>query len=484
MSRGPLLPGDPERIGAYQLEARLGQGGQGAVFLGRDRAGRPVAVKVLHPEFLEDPSARRRFGLELAAVRRVARFCVAQVVDADTDGDRPYIVSEFVDGVSLQQLVSGSGPRHGAELDRLAIGTATALTAIHEAGVVHCDFKPSNVLIAADGPRVIDFGIARALDTSGAASQVIGTPSYMAPEQFELAAAHPPVDVFAWGATMAFAVNRASPFAAESGPATMYRVMQSPPNLGGLDGPLRELVQECLAKNPADRPTSRDLLLALVGAREVRPSPAMTTPGGDPDGDLPTRQILGLGAARADAHAGPVPDAETELSPDPVTGRPRSTKELPDGRRRRRVLVGAGALVLVAAAVAATLTLWPRDSAATAPPAAPPAAAPAETFTSIPEVFAGTWSGHGALPGEGTEVNPSVLLTTGSRHAEIGAGESACASGSLDFRSATTTELQMDLRSGDGCPDGTLFFDLTGDGKISMHLGPEQGTTYYATLTR
>src|SRR4051794_40520569 len=267
MPRGPLLPGDPDRIAGYRLEGGLGHGGQGAVFLGRDPAGRTVAVKLLPPELLGDTAARRRFGQELAAVRRVARFCTAQVLDADTDGERPYIVSEFVDGPSLQEVVAGAGPRRGAELERLAIGTATALTAIHEAGVVHCDFKPSNVLIAADGPRVIDFGIARALDAAGTGSQVIGTPSYMAPEQFTGGGVRSPADVFAWGATMAFAVNGASPFAAESGPATMYRVLHVQPDLGRLDGTLRGLVQACLAKDPARRPTSRELLLALVGAR-------------------------------------------------------------------------------------------------------------------------------------------------------------------------------------------------------------------------
>src|SRR3954471_12657902 len=277
MPRGPLLPGDPDRIAGYRLEGRLGHGGQGAVFLGRDPAGRTVAVKLLPPELPGDPAARRRFVRELAAARRVARFCTAQVLDADTDGDRPYIVSEFVDGPSLQEVVAGAGPRRDAELERLAIGTATALTAIHEGGLGHCAFKPSNVLIAADGPRVIDFGISRALDAGGTGSQVIGTPSYMAPEQFTGGAVRAPVDVFAWGATMAFAVNAASPFAAESGPATMYRVLQVHPDLGGLDGRLRVLVERCLAKDPAERPAARELLLALVGVGDLPAAVPPTT---------------------------------------------------------------------------------------------------------------------------------------------------------------------------------------------------------------
>jgi hypothetical protein len=488
MARGPLLPGDPDRIAGYRLESRIGQGGQGAVYLGREQGGRTVAVKLLHPEWLGDAAARRRFVQELAAVRRVARFCTAQVLDADTDGELPYIVSEFVDGPSLQEVVTGAGPRRGAELDRLAIGTATALTAIHEAGVVHCDFKPSNVLIAADGPRVIDFGIARALDASGTASQVIGTPAYMAPEQFTRSDARPPVDVFAWGATMAFAVNSASPFAAESGPATMYRVLQVDPDLGRLEEPLRGLVERCLAKDPAARPPARELLLAMVGARDVPPSaptgPAAGPPAGPPTGppagqpigtatapaprieDGETRRILGLGAERAEPPAGPA-DAETV-----VAGRRGRTRELPEpARRRRGVLIGAIAagVLVVAAVVVALVVLRPGA---------------AQQYDTIPAAFAGTWSGSGRLPAEGTTVNPHVELGAGTRHAEIGAGESACASGTLELRSATDTELQMDFSSGDGCPSGLMTFDLTSADRLEMHLGAATGTSYYATLSR
>jgi hypothetical protein len=466
MPRGPLLPGDPDRVAGYRLEGRLGQGGQGAVFLGRDPAGPAVAVKLLHPELLEDTAARRRFVLELAAVRRVARFCVAQVLDADTDGDRPYIVSELVEGPSLQEVVTGSGARRGAELDRLAVATATALAAIHEAGVVHCDFKPSNVLLAADGPRVIDFGIARALDASGTTSQVIGTPAYMAPEQFTGSGVRSPADVFAWGATMAFAVNGASPFAAESGPATMYRVLHVQPDLGRLDGTLRGLVQACLAKDPAQRPTSRELLLALVGARDV-PTAAVTGGVGG-DGDR-TQRILAAGAERAAPPTGGHPGgAETELVSD--GGRGRTTRELPDRARRRRLVLGAvaAALVVVAAVVLAFVLRPPT---------------PPRQYDAIPPPFAGAWSGTGRLPGEGTDVTPHVELADGATRAEIGAGESACASGSLQLRSATDTELQMDFRSADGCPSGTMTFDLAG-GRIEMHLGAQSGTSYYATLSR
>src|ERR671914_1529531 len=188
----PLLPGDPERLGAYELTGRLGEGGQGMVFLGTAPAddpgdggpGVPVAVKLLHARLSTDAKARSRFAAEVAVAQRVAPFCTAPILDADVEGDTPYIVSEYIDGPSLQDVVSRQGPRTGTALHRLAVGTITALTAIHQAGVVHRDLKPSNVLLAADGPRVIDFGIARALDATGTlSSTAIGTPAYMAPEQ-------------------------------------------------------------------------------------------------------------------------------------------------------------------------------------------------------------------------------------------------------------------------------------------------------------
>src|SRR3954462_13940955 len=235
----PLRANDPEQLGSYRLTGRLGEGGQGVVYLGEGPDGETVAVKLLHAQFSGDAKARARFAGELSSAKRVAPFCTAQILDADVEGDTPYLVSEYIEGPSLRQVVDAEGPRTGGVLQRLAIGTATALAAIHEAGIVHRDFKPSNVLLAADGPRVIDFGIARALDASGTTSQVIGTPAYMAPEQFTGSGVRSPADVFAWGATMAFAVNGASPFAAESGPATMYRVLHVQPDLGRLDGTLR-----------------------------------------------------------------------------------------------------------------------------------------------------------------------------------------------------------------------------------------------------
>src|SRR4051794_805563 len=166
----PLRANDPERVGAYLLTGRLGEGGQGVVYLGEGPDGEQAAVKLLHAGFSGDARMRARFAGELASAKRVAPFCTARILDADVEGDAPYLVSEFIDGPSLRGVVDAEGPRSGDALQRLAIGTVTALTAIHEAGIVHRDFKPGNVLLAADGPRVIDFGIARALDATGTLS--------------------------------------------------------------------------------------------------------------------------------------------------------------------------------------------------------------------------------------------------------------------------------------------------------------------------
>ncbi|KAB2343250.1 bifunctional serine/threonine-protein kinase/ABC transporter substrate-binding protein [Actinomadura rudentiformis] len=263
----PLLPGDPRRVGAYELLTRLGEGGQGSVYLGRDPQGREVAVKLLHARLSRDPDARRRFVRELEVAERVSGFCTARVLDADIQGDQPYIVSEYVRGPSLTDLVRTEGPMDAGALLRLAIGTATALAAIHRAGIVHRDFKPPNVLIGQGGPRVIDFGIARALDSSAITmtSQIVGTPAYMAPEQVAGGAIGPAADVFAWGGTMLFAATGRLPFGGDSIPAVMHRVLNAEADVSVLPGPLAQLVGACLAKDPQRRPSSSDVLFRLLG---------------------------------------------------------------------------------------------------------------------------------------------------------------------------------------------------------------------------
>ncbi|MGS2641410.1 protein kinase domain-containing protein [Streptosporangium sp. LJ11] len=291
----PLKTGDPAALGEYEIIGRLGEGGQGVVYVGvrPDTGSEPYAVKLLHGSVGEDPEV---FLREVELAKQVARFCTAQVIGAGLDGDRPYIVSEYVDGPSLHREVAVSGPREGGRLERLAIGTATALAAIHRAGIVHRDFKPQNVLLGPDGPRVIDFGLARALDAAATQSgRGAGTPAYMAPEQVEGAEINPAADVFAWGATMCFAANAHAPFGQDSIAAVLNRILTAAPQLGRLDGLLGALVVDCLDKNPRNRPTSRELLLALLGddgGRSVIESRFSPVPGfppapGGPDASGP-----------------------------------------------------------------------------------------------------------------------------------------------------------------------------------------------------
>lgn len=261
----PLTAHDPRTIGPYRVLSRLGVGGQGVVYLGQDGPGRQAAVKTISVTVRHHHRARERFVQEIEAARRVAPFCTAQILLADVDGEVPFVASEFIDGPTLERLVQQDGVLHGNALHRLAVGTAAALATIHRAGVVHRDVKPSNVILGPDGPRVIDFGIARALEATGTlTSQVIGTPAYMAPERFRGADVGQPCDVFSWAATIAFAAGGRSPFGGGPMVAVMHRVLHDPPDLANLSGPLGALVEDCLSKNPDARPDAQQVLLRLL----------------------------------------------------------------------------------------------------------------------------------------------------------------------------------------------------------------------------
>ncbi|MGA5302538.1 serine/threonine-protein kinase [Nucisporomicrobium flavum] len=276
----PLRAGDPGRLGAYELLGRLGQGGMGTVFLGRAPDGRRVAVKALRAEFGADPGYRSRFRSEVNRAREVPPFCTAEVLDADAGHDPPYLVVEYVDGPTLATVVRDSGPLTGTALQSLAIGVATALTAIHGAGVVHRDLKPANVLLGLGGVKVIDFGIARPLEATSrhtGTHQMVGTVAYMAPERFEPDPGGRigfPADVFAFGAVVTYAATGRTPFAADSATGTAVRIMTQPPDLTGVPEPLRALVERTLTKDPAGRPTAREVLDALVSGTSPAPAPA------------------------------------------------------------------------------------------------------------------------------------------------------------------------------------------------------------------
>ena len=274
------LPSLPAVVGGYRLLREIGRGGFGSVHLGEDDDGNRAAVKLLHVAPGTDPRFFELFAREVEAARRVSPFCVAQVLDADPTATQPWIISEYVEGPTLSQAIRRDGPRTGTDLDRLAVSTATALSAIHAAGVVHRDLKPGNILLASDGPRVIDFGIARPFEeaTSLTASQVIGTLQYMAPEQLENGARlTPALDVYAWGAVMVFAATGRPVFDAGSQRALVKSVLVDEPDCSALPERLRAVVRRCLSKEPEERPTARELIDLLTGSHDGasdRPEPA------------------------------------------------------------------------------------------------------------------------------------------------------------------------------------------------------------------
>lgn len=270
MALSALRPGDPQQLGNYEILGRLGSGGQGVVYLGQDPAGERVAVKMLHYDLDEAFLIR-----ELAMMRQVASFCTARVLDAQVTGSTWYIVSEYIDGRSLVDAVEDDGPMTGGSLERLAIGTATALTAIHRTGVIHRDFKPANILLGPDGPRVIDFGIARTLDATTTSGIVRGTPAYMAPEQINGQTTGTAADMFAWAATMAYAASGRSPFGSDTLAAIIMRILQDQPDLHELTGTLHEVAVACLAKDPAARPTAQEVLIRLLGHAPPAPNQAL-----------------------------------------------------------------------------------------------------------------------------------------------------------------------------------------------------------------
>ncbi|WP_165950505.1 serine/threonine-protein kinase [Actinomadura sp. GC306] len=280
----PLQPGDPRRLGSYEITGRLGVGEQGAVFLGRDPAGGPVAVKVLHVRLSGEPVARSRFAGAFTAARKVSGFCTAAILHADVEGDLPFVVSEWVDGPSLQQLVDEEGPRGGAVVERLAVGMAIALAAVHRAGAVHHDLKPGNVLLGRDGPRLGDFGIAHALEAVNVAfsGHITEDPSYKSPEQLSGRGIGPAADVFAWASTILFAATGRSPFGTGSPSEVMQRIVYDEVDLTGLPDSLREVLTDAFAKDPAVRPAAKDLLKRLLdenGPLAVRMPPTMVTEG-------------------------------------------------------------------------------------------------------------------------------------------------------------------------------------------------------------
>ena len=404
----PLGVGDPREVGRFRLRARLGAGGMGRVYLGSSPAGRAVAVKVVHAELAANGEFVRRFTAEVAAARMVSGLYTAPVVAAGTDDDPPWLATAYVPAPSLDELVGMAGPLPLPALWRLAAGVAEALEAIHGCGLVHRDLKPGNVLIAADGPQVIDFGIARALEATALTSTgvVIGTVGYMPPEQVTGGEARPAGDVFSLGCVLAFAATGAHPFAPSPGtPAAtvLYRVAHGTPDLEGVPDPLRGLVAHCLSRDPAGRPTPGEVaaraaalgedpepgafwpptVVAAIDGWQARhplpPPPAPESPAAPPEPPQPQpaaahpatasagEPAVDVAAAASAAArdtvsvAMPAPAAMAPGPPQAEEGGEGAGSDLgsPAGREvsRRLLLVGLGGAAAVAAAAYAGISL-------------------------------------------------------------------------------------------------------------------------------
>ncbi|MGW4022730.1 serine/threonine-protein kinase [Streptomyces sp. NPDC005009] len=263
----PLEADEPTVVGPYRLLGRLGSGGMGRVYLGRSAGGRTVAVKIVHPHFALDEEFRARFRREVDAARRVGGAWTAPVLDADPGARVPWVATAYAAGPSLAAAVTDTGPLPAPTVRALGAGLAEALTAVHALGLVHRDVKPSNVLLTLDGPLLIDFGIARATDGTASLTSTgvsIGSPGYMSPEQILGKGVTGAADVFSLGAVLAYAATGSPPFPGDSSAALLYKVVHEPPELGELDGELRELVEACLDKTPSARPTPTELARRLA----------------------------------------------------------------------------------------------------------------------------------------------------------------------------------------------------------------------------
>ncbi|GAA2626980.1 hypothetical protein GCM10010399_68190 [Dactylosporangium fulvum] len=264
---GDLTHNDPVRIDDYRLLGQLGVGGMGTVYLAQAPDGSRVAVKLVHAHLARDPRFRTRFAGEVRAAQRVPGFCTARVLDSGVHEERPYLVTEYLEGIPLSRLVTDDGPLDPAMLHSVALGVAAALAAIHNVGLVHRDLKPSNLMVTLGGVRVIDFGIARALDAASditGTGNIVGSLGWASPEQLRAEEPTAAMDIFGWGCLVAFAATGRHPFGGEEAAARAWKILEGEPDLSGIPDPVRGLVAAALARDPADRPDARQLLLGLA----------------------------------------------------------------------------------------------------------------------------------------------------------------------------------------------------------------------------
>jgi serine/threonine protein kinase len=456
----PLAGSDPREIARYRLRARLGAGGMGQVYLAFTPGGRPVALKVMHPQLAGDVAFRRRFQQEVAAARRVHGLYTAQVLDADAAATPPWLVTAYVPGPSLREAVSGYGRMPARTVLILMAGVAEALEAIHAAGVIHRDLKPSNVLLAPDGPRVIDFGIARAAGDTGATGSGfrIGSPQYMAPEQVTGEPPSGAVDVFALGALAVYAGTGHAAFGEGPDLAVMYRVRHQAPALDGCPPDLRPIAERCLAKNPADRPTPAEILgwcrNHTAGLTEQIAQPWLPPP-----------------LTRALPRHLPPPPAQVlppSAAPAPRTRPPGSRAGTAERRLRRPPVRGlqAGAAILAAIAAGTWLLTHPpavrHEGASGSPSARPPTSWLSGTWTGAADQPTGTvthWTAELRFPDSGR---------TGTfRFPTLGCSGNLVVTGATRSTASVREDVTQNLRK--LCaPTGLIRLTRSGTGGMNM----------------
>ncbi|WKX73407.1 serine/threonine-protein kinase [Streptomyces sp. XD-27] len=320
---------DPRVVGSFRLHRRLGAGGMGVVYLGSDRRGQRVALKVIRPDLAEDQEFRSRFAREVSAARRIRGGCTARLVAADLEAERPWFATQYVPGPSLHDKINEAGPLPAAQVASIGSALAEGLLAVHDAGVVHRDLKPSNILLSPKGPRIIDFGIAWATGASTLThvGTAVGSPGFLAPEQVRGAAVTPATDVFALGATLAYAATSDTPFGHGSSEVMLYRVVHEEPQLMAVPDALAPLIHACLAKDPEERPSTLQLSLRLkeIAAREAHGVRDTRAPGPRQHPERPTGR-------RADEYA----RQRTERRPeDGATPRPGGASRTASGSGSR-----------------------------------------------------------------------------------------------------------------------------------------------------
>lgn len=316
----PLGKDDPTRIGEYRLVGRLGSGGMGVVYAGVTPVGRRVAVKVVHPAFAGDDEFRARFARETAVLSRVTGTCVAQVIAADVSSERPWLATEYIPGPTLDAYIRTHGPLQGDALYGVAAGLAEAIVAIHAASVVHRDLKPANVILSPNGPRVVDFGIARALDETAMTrtGMIIGSPGWISPEEYRGDEVGPAADIHNWGLLVTYAASGTPPFGTGRPDVLATRVMTSEVDTSKVPDGLRDLVNDAVAKNPDDRPKAPELLERVAAQWRAASAGEAATRVEDPALDITAR--LDQTWVLTEVGVTPWPDA----SPPPTKRRLRS----------------------------------------------------------------------------------------------------------------------------------------------------------------